>query len=49
MTVGSSSLWRLLAGMIARPRATSARTYSGSTPSRAAQKAISSVTTPALA
>ena len=43
---GSSSRWRLLAGMMARPRATSARTNSGSMPSRAATNAISSVMIP---
>ena len=31
ITIGSSSRWRMLAGMIARPRATSSRTSSGAT------------------
>ena len=34
MIIGSSSRWLRLAGMIARPRATSSRTSSGVTPSR---------------
>ena len=46
ITIGSSSGWRMLAGKIARPRAISARTSSGSTPSRAAANAISLVTIP---
>jgi hypothetical protein len=49
MIVGSSSRCALLAGMIARPLATSERTNSTSTPSRAAQKAISSVMMPSRA
>ncbi|SLJ40646.1 Uncharacterised protein [Mycobacteroides abscessus subsp. abscessus] len=49
MMVGSSSGWLWLAGMTARPAATSARTSSGSTPSRAAMKRISGVTMPARA
>ena len=36
MTIGSSSVCRVLAGMMARPAAISLRTSSGSQPSRAA-------------
>ena len=43
MIIGSSSGWLMLAGMIARPRATSSRTNSGATLSRSATKRISSV------
>ena len=46
MIIGSSSGWLMLAGMIARPRATSDRTNSGSNPSRIATNSISGVTTP---
>jgi hypothetical protein len=46
MTIGSSSGWFTLAGMIARPRATSLRTSSGSTSSRNAANSISAVTSP---
>ncbi len=49
ITIGSSSRCRMLAGMMARPRATSWRTRSGSTPSRRAAQLISSVTMPARA
>ena len=43
MIIGSSSGWLMLAGMIARPRATSERTNSASNPSRAAMNSISGV------
>ena len=46
MTIGSSSGWLMLAGMIARPRATSLRTSSGSIPSRIAANSISGVISP---
>jgi hypothetical protein len=46
ITIGSSSRWRRLAGTMARPAATSARTSSGSTRSRRAANSISSVITP---
>ena len=46
MTIGSVSGWFTLAGMMARPRATSSRTTSGSIPSRTATNAISGVTSP---
>ena len=46
MAMGSSSGWLMLAGTIARPRATSERTNSGSKPSRIATNSISGVTTP---
>ncbi len=46
MAMGSSSGWATLAGMIIRPRAISLRTNSGSSRSRPATCAISSVTTP---
>src|SRR6266853_1624352 len=46
MPMGSSDLWWMFAGMMARPRAISLRTSSGSIFSRPATKAISSVTTP---
>src|SRR5579862_1496336 len=49
MIIGSSSRWLMLAGMIARPRATSDRTNSGSNPSRIAMNSISGVTTPVRA
>ena len=41
MIIGSSSRWLMLAGMIARPRATSARTNSAGSPSRTATNSIS--------
>ena len=47
--IGSDSGWRWLAGITARPAATSSRTTSGSKPSRAATKRISSVTISARA
>ena len=43
MAIGSDSGWLTLAGMMARRAATSARTNSGSRPSRAATKFISEV------
>jgi hypothetical protein len=46
MIIGSSSGWRMLAGMMARPAATSSRTSSGVTFSRRAEKRISSVISP---
>ena len=46
IAIGSSSGWLTLAGMIARPRATSARTISASSPSRSATNSISGVTSP---
>jgi hypothetical protein len=46
MIIGSSSGWLTLAGMMARPRATSARTNSGSIPSRSATNSISGVISP---
>jgi hypothetical protein len=46
MIIGSDSGWLTLAGMIARPRATSSRTKVGSRPSRVATKSISGVTSP---
>jgi hypothetical protein len=46
MMVGSSSGCRMLAGMMARPRATSLRTNSGSIPSRRATNSISGVISP---
>jgi hypothetical protein len=46
MAMGSDSGWLTLAGMMARPWATSARTDSGSSPSRAATKRISEVISP---
>ena len=49
MMVGSSSGWLMLAGMMARPRATSARTNSGSIASRRATNSISGVISPFLA
>ena len=49
MMVGSDSGWLRLTGMTARPMATSSRTNSGVTPSRAATKRISGVMVPALA
>ena len=49
MTIGSDSGWHLLAGITARPRATSARTSSAFTPSRIAANRISGVITPARA
>ena len=49
MAMGSDSGWLMLAGMMARPRATSARTNSGSRPSRVATKCISGVIAPCRA
>ena len=49
MIIGSLSGWLWLAGMIARPRATSSRTNSAGMPSRAAMYAISAVISPARA
>ena len=46
MIIGSVSGWLWFAGITARPRATSSRTSSGATPSRAAMNAISAVTSP---
>ena len=46
MAIGSLSGWLTLAGMIARPRATSERTNSGSRPSRSATNSISGVISP---
>ena len=46
MIIGSLSGWLTLAGMMARPRATSSRTTSGSRPSRSATKSISGVISP---
>ena len=49
MPSGSSSGWFRLAGMTIRPRATSARTSSAGSRSRAATRDISSVTVPCRA
>ena len=49
MIIGSSSGWLWLAGITARPAATSVRTTSVGMPSRAATNAISAVTSPARA
>ena len=49
MIIGSLSGWLWLAGITARPRATSSRTNSAGTPSRAAMNAISAVISPARA
>ena len=49
MIIGSSSGWLTLAGMIARPRATSLRTNSASSPSRSAMNSISGVIMPVRA
>src|SRR5690242_6991720 len=49
MPIGSSERWLTLAGMMARPRATSLRTSSGSIFSRRATYSISSVITPCRA
>ena len=46
MIIGSVSGWLMLAGMIARPRATSSRTNSGAMPSRRATNSISGVISP---
>ncbi len=46
MMVGSSSRWLTLAGITARPRATSSRTYWGARPSRIATNSISGVISP---
>ena len=49
ISIGSLSGWFTLFGRIARPAAISARTTSGSTPSRIAANSISGVTTPCRA
>ena len=49
MIIGSASGWLWLAGITARPRATSSRTSSAGTPSRSAMNAISAVISPARA
>ncbi len=49
MIIGSLSGWLWLAGMTARPRATSSRTNSVGRPSRAAMYAISAVISPSRA
>ena len=49
MIIGSDSGWLTLLGMMARPRATSLRTNSGSIPSRMAMNSISGVMIPCLA
>jgi hypothetical protein len=46
IAIGSSSGWLMLAGMIARPRATSLRTNSAGIPSRIATNSISGVISP---
>ena len=46
MIIGSSSRWLMLAGMMARPRATSSRTKSAGSPSRMATNSISGVISP---
>jgi hypothetical protein len=46
MIMGSLSGWFTLAGMMARPRATSSRTFSGVMPSRRATNSISGVISP---
>ena len=46
MIIGSDSGWFTLAGMMARPRATSERTSSASSRSRVAMNSISGVTSP---
>ncbi len=46
MTIGSVSGWLRLAGMTARPAATSSRTFSAETPSRSAMNSISRVISP---
>ena len=46
MIIGSVSGWLILEGIIARPRATSSRTNSGSTLSRMAMYSISGVIIP---
>ena len=46
MIIGSVSGWLTLAGMMARPRATSSRTSAGSTLSRSATNSISGVISP---
>ena len=46
MIIGSLSGWLWLAGITARPRATSSRTRSPGTPSRSAMNAISAVISP---
>ena len=49
MIMGSLSAWLMLAGMMARPRATSSRTYSGFRFSRMAMNSISGVISPFFA
>ena len=49
MIMGSDSGWLMLAGMMARPRATSLRTSSTGRFSRMATYSISGVTTPFFA
>ena len=49
IAIGSDSGWLMLAGRIARPRATSSRTSSGATPSRIATNSISRVISPFFA
>ncbi len=49
MHIGSRFVWLMLAGMIIRPRATSARTVSASMRSRRATYSISSVMRPCRA
>jgi hypothetical protein len=46
MIIGSSSRWLMFEGMMARQRATSARTNSTGRPSRAATNSISGVISP---
>ncbi len=49
IAIGSDSGWLMLAGMIARPRATSSRTSSAAIPSRIATNSISGVISPFFA
>jgi len=49
IAIGSTCPWAMLAGMIRRPAAISARTASGASPSRPATYSISPVMTPARA
>ena len=49
IAIGSDSGWLMLAGMIARPRATSSRTNSAARPSRIATNSISGVISPFFA
>ena len=46
MAMGSDSGWLTLAGMMARPAATSSRTIAGSSCSRSATNSISGVISP---